>query len=185
MKKKNFYNKYFNFMLSICCLMIVILACGICGNLENNEKEVVELNTKIEESEYEKGLRYLAEGKYIFAKNRFSEVPKTDSNYADAQEKIKICDEYLKEGNKKFVQKDQIEKKYTNMFEKTGQAIHEKQSKLIRNGFKEYNSGYEEAPDGSQQIAMYYSKNEDGYTIHVRLQYSYAIDSHYAKVWIE
>lgn len=77
-----------------------------------------------------------------------------------------------------------LEKKYKKMFEGNG-WLHEKQSKLARMGFDEYKSGYEKAPDGSNQIKTYYKKYENSCYIHVALQYSYSIEHHYSWVWVE
>ncbi len=174
-------------------LSILILVWIACSNknkdVSKREDGTVELqkDEKIysEKTSYEKGMDLFEADSYRNALSKFEEVEKSDSNYADAQEKIKICKQELAAIDEKNKERDKIENKYKRMFEKTGQYLHEKQNKLLRNGFREYQSGYEEAPDGSDQIAMYYSKEEDGYTVHVRLQYSYAMDSHYARVWIE
>ncbi len=77
-----------------------------------------------------------------------------------------------------------LERKYKKMFEGNG-WISDKQTKLLREGFKEYDSRNEPAPDGSIQPSMYYRKNVDGFIVNVMLQYSYSTENHYARVWVE
>lgn len=79
--------------------------------------------------------------------------------------------------------KDNLRKKYERIFCKSG-WIFEKEEKLASLNFIKYKSGFEDCPSGGREIAMYYKKIESGYTVQVRLQYSYG-NRHYAEVWIE
>lgn len=132
-------------------------------------------------SHYEKGLKHFNNNRYLAARNEFGNITPEDSNYSAVQDYIKICDE---RGDVQLKKQKQLQQKYDRIFGGSG-WLHEKQSKLMDLGFRQDNSGYEEAPDGSKQLAMYYKKDEDEYTINVRLQYSYSMDYHYAKVWVE
>ena len=196
-KKKNKRNLT---ILGIVVFLVfaVIFIMSLSNNMtfENQSKDSKNTNNvNIERTEYEKGEDNYKEKKYVSAINNFEKVAENDSNYASAQEYITKCNDRLdeqeearkeqerknKDNEKKRVE---LEKKYNKMFGGNG-WLHEKQAKLLRTGFQEYKTGYESAPDGSQQIATYYKKYEYGFYTHVRLQYSYSLENHYVKVWVE
>lgn len=146
-------------------------------------------------SEYQKGIESFKDKAYSRAINYFEKVEENDSNYADAQEYITLCNDKLdemeqKRKNDEKKTKDEekkkfaLEKKYKRIYDTNG-WLHEKQEKLLRQGFVQYKNGYESSPDGSQQIATYYKKYEDGFYVHVFLQYSYSLSNHYVRVWVE
>lgn len=180
------------FLISVIIAVLLMVAC-------KKADENIDNSTSMGQHDFEKGMEYFNDGKYDIAKDRFLRVDSADPNFNIAQQKIKRCDELLegeldnireetsirqKQQKEEDLKKQKYYKKYDRMFGGDG-WLHEKQSKLLSQGFTQYESGYESAPDGSDQIAFYYSKEEDGYTIHVRLQYSYSMDHHYARVWVK
>ena len=158
---------------------------------------------------FELGKKYFEDGKIEDAKMYFCKVDKDDANFDSARIYIKKCEgaaaEKFAQENKIKEEKEKIkkeqrvakqkeaddiekkkavlEKKYKRIFEGSG-YISQKKAKLMQYDFAQTKSGYEKAPDGSQQVAMYYSKKEDGFKINVRLQYSYSLEYHYSKVGV-
>lgn len=130
---------------------------------------------------FEKGLNYYNSEQYLDARNEFGNITPDDSNYSVVLEYIKICD---KGSDNELKERNRLEQKYNKIIGGNG-WLHEKQSKLLNLDFKQYKSEYEDAPDGSKQIATYYKKSESGFVVNVMLQYSYSLEHHYVKIWIE
>lgn len=130
---------------------------------------------------FEKGLNYYNTKQYLDARNEFGNITPDDSNYSVVQEYIKICD---KGSDDELKERNRLEQKYNKIIGGNG-WLHEKQSKLLSLDFKQYKSEYEDAPDGSKQIATYYKKSESGFVVNVMLQPSYSLEHHYTKIWIE
>ena len=65
----------------------------------------------------------------------------------------------LSGGDESIARKFAMKRKYNKIFGGDG-WLHEKQSKLADYGFIQYKSGIQRAPDGSDQVAMYYKKQE-------------------------
>lgn len=89
---------------------VILIFSGIfllfsCNNQkdEYNETDSEYFKPLSEKTSYERGLKFYDEKLYSWAKEEFEKVEKSDSNYADAQVKIKIC-------NEKY---DLIDKEYT------------------------------------------------------------------------
>ena len=185
----------------IVIVFLIIVVMKIVNQKDNSStvtKQDVEKITPT--SKFDIGKSSFDKEQYYSAKDYFLQVSKNDSNYSEAQRLYKKCNELIAVKEKEEKQKEaklekqrkeekskreRIEKKYERMFMKTGQWFHEKQDKLARLNFKQYKSGYEDCPDGSSQIATYYKKYEDGYYVHVMLQYSYSMEHHYVRVWVE
>ena len=115
---------------------------------------------------------------------------KEKSYYEHYKEKVGIKDsadyERLEKENAEIVKKKSILKeKYEQMIEYTGTYLYEKEERLLQDGFKQFKSGLEDAPDGSTQVKQYYYKYEDGFKVCISLQSSYSISSYYVVVWIE
>jgi hypothetical protein len=171
---------------------IIFVSCNKNSDVEKN------FNSK---SNYELGLDEFNKGYYYAADLYFREVLPTDSNYEDAQEKLKITaltvkkwndaaeirvkakeDEY-KKISEDYKKREVVKKKYEKIIGGRG-WLHEKKSKLADMGFIQYNSGYENTPGGSKELAYYYKKRDGDYIVHVKLQYHYSIDRHYVDVWV-
>lgn len=192
----------------VIAIVVVLICIGIpifCYLSNKTNKTNINKNTNIDTINnnsndwYGAGLYEYEKEMYEYAQLKFEKVKETDSNYTKAQEMIKKCEEKRKEKilideqkrkekEKENLKKEKIkidlEKKYKRVFGGSG-WIHEKQEKLLRNDFKQYKSGFESCPDGSNQLAMYYKKYEYGFYIHLMLQYSYSLSSHYCRIWVE
>ncbi|MEI7484587.1 MAG: hypothetical protein WCK13_07725, partial [Ignavibacteriota bacterium] len=180
-------------------LVFVTIYAVIVTNDSNKEKKLNTLSNQDKPvtviSEYQKGIESFKDKSYSRAIDYFEKVEENDSNYTDAQEYITLCNNKLdemeqkKKNDEKRAREDEkkkttLEKKYKRIYDTSG-WLHEKQEKLLRQGFVQYKNGYESSPDGSQQIATYYKKYEDGFYVHVFLQYSYSLSNHYVRVWVE
>lgn len=193
-QNKKFKSKGKKVAIGIIIFSVFLLGtCSLIGYLSKKNKNDKNTKTKIEQkienkTDFEKGLDNYNNSEYFTAKNYFSSVDKNDSNYTEAKKYIDLCDKEIKDQEKKEQlkkrNKENLEKKYNKIFDTSG-WLHEKQNKLLKLKFTQYKSGYEDAPDGSKQIAMYFKKYEDGFYVHVMLQYAYALDYHYVKVWVE
>ncbi len=171
----------------------VLLNNNNSNNNVKNKNESEKVNAIV--TEYQKGIDSYNDKMFTRAIGYFEKVEENDSNYSSAQNYIIKCSDKLDEqeevrkkeerkSKEEEKKKTEIEKKYKRIFDRNG-WLHEKQNKLSNMGFEQYKTGYEKASDGSQQLAMYYKKYENGFYVHIFLQYSYSLENHYVRVWVE
>ena len=191
-----------NLVIFLALMIFLIFVTIYAVNVTNESNKDKKLNSAVNQdipvtviSEYQKGIESFKDKSYSRAIDYFEKVEENDSNYTDAQEYISLCNNKLdemeqkrkndeKKSKEEEKKKSSLEKKYKRIYDTSG-WLHEKQEKLLRQGFVQYKNGYESAPDGSQQIATYYKKYEDGFYVHIFLQYSYSLSNHYVRVWVE
>lgn len=121
-------------------------------------------------------------------KKRLEEEKKRIAEEAKKAEDLRIASEKLeleRKKEQKIIQTkiDSLKAKYERLC-KNG-YLYEVKSRLLDNKFYEERSGFEKAPDGSTQVASYYTKDEWDYTINIRLVGAYDLESHYYNIDVE
>lgn len=151
----------------------------------------IEKKFNLERQKNSEDLRIEEEQKRIAQENekkRLEEAKKRIAEEAKKAEDLRIANEKLEAGRKneqKVIQSkiDSLKAKYERLC-KNG-YLYEIKGRLSDNNFYEEKSGFEKAPDGSTNVASYYTKDEWDYTISIRLISAYDLESHYYNVNVE
>ena len=192
--------KRIRFVIALAITLGVILACNSNEVTEKGTKK--ETVTKDNQYYFKRGKDYFDKDEFSLAKIELENISDKDSSYTEAQKMLEICKREIEKRNKKMVQEkrkverkeaqeesederlvEKLEKKYERLC-KSGYQ-YEVEQKLLRAGFHQDKTEFEEAPDGSTQVASYYSKIENGYKVRVKLIPSYSLSSHYSWVTVE
>jgi hypothetical protein len=94
---------FIKYILALSILFVIGSSCSDSDKSTTDKNRIVYPNPNEQtQSPYQQGLQYFNDEKYNDAEWKLSQVKENDSNYADAQQKIKICENKIKIADQKF-----------------------------------------------------------------------------------
>jgi len=189
MENKIIFTPALKFIVIVSVFAIGIIWTSLSDRQPRQQSNIInnaDIQTEVKpEDPYQKGLGYYNTETYTLALRSFEEVTEQDSNYASAQEYMKDINakfkRWEKEAKENKILIERYQKKY-NKLTNSGLYLYQIEQRLQKDGFYLKDSQFEKAPDGSNGLRRYFTKEIDGIIIDIWLQSAYSVSSYYTDV---